>query len=358
MAGWILFLVDFILIGLNFVAKANPEMVEKIYARGIYRYLSQGISQMTNLVPFSVAEFLIYALVLGLIFLILRLGYTLFKNRQRFLRRLMGLVLYLLTIYSTFLLMWGYNYNRVSFAQTIGLPQEKHSVEELAAFHKETVTQLNRLRPLVAEDAAGVMCLDGSPQALYSGLLSTYKEAAKTYPTLGGSYGSAKGILISPLMNYTNITGIYIPFTAEANVNTAIMDYELPFTAAHEMAHQRGYTNEDEANFIAFLVCINSSNADIQYSGWMMANIYSGNQLYRYDQATWNTLYGECLDSVIRDKVAGSTFWEQYQGKAEEIATSVNNTYLKANGQSDGVYSYNRVVDLMLDLYSKEGIAE
>lgn len=38
----------------------------------------------------------------------------------------------------------------------------------------------------------------------------------------------------------------------------------------------------------------------------------------------------------------------------KEISNSVNNTYLKANGQEDGVKSYGRMVDLLLAEYRSQ----
>ena len=56
-----------------------------------------------------------------------------------------------------------------------------------------------------------------------------------------GNYSKAKIILNSKLLSYTNITGIYSPFTGEANINTNQPSTSIPFTILHEMAHQRGY---------------------------------------------------------------------------------------------------------------------
>ncbi len=68
-----------------------------------------------------------------------------------------------------------------------------------------------------------------------------------------GSYSKAKIILNSKLLSYTNITGIYSPFTGEANINTnQPSTLHIPFTILHEMAHQKGYANESEANFLAY----------------------------------------------------------------------------------------------------------
>ena len=48
-----------------------------------------------------------------------------------------------------------------------------------------------------------------------------------------------------------------------------------------------------------------------------------------------------------------NVFWDRFEGKTAEVSTKVNDTYLKAHSQTDGVLSYGRMVDLMLaDFYS------
>ena len=56
-------------------------------------------------------------------------------------------------------------------------------------------------------------------------------------------------------MSRTEITGIFIPFTMEANVNVDIPDYSLGSTMCHELAHLHGFIREDEANYISYLAC-------------------------------------------------------------------------------------------------------
>ena len=47
-------------------------------------------------------------------------------------------------------------------------------------------------------------------------------------------------------------------------------------------------------------------------------------------------------------------FWAKYDGAIAEVSNKVNDTYLKANGQKDGVKSYNRMVDLIVAYYHSE----
>ena len=50
----------------------------------------------------------------------------------------------------------------------------------------------------------------------------------------------------------------------------------------------------------------------------------------------------------IRDRAYNSAYWERFEGRLSEVSRTVNNTYLQANSQEDGVQSYGRMVDLLL----------
>ena len=155
-------------------------------------------------------------------------------------------------------------------------------------------------------------------------------------------------------MNYTNITGIYSPFTAEANVNVAVPDSTLLFTTMHEMAHQRGYASENEANFIAFLTCIHHPDPDFIYAGYLSALNYTNVALAKVDSESLIELNAQLSDGVRRDMRYLNEFWAQYDGKVEKTFNTMNQTYLTLNGVIDGVQSYGRVVDLLLTYYDDQ----
>ena len=46
------------------------------------------------------------------------------------------------------------------------------------------------------------------------------------------------------------------PFFLEVIVNPDVLDIERPFVIAHEWAHLAGYADESEANFVAWLTCL------------------------------------------------------------------------------------------------------
>ena len=56
---------------------------------------------------------------------------------------------------------------------------------------------------------------------------------------------------------------------------------------------------------------------------------------------------------VEEDLRLNREFWARYDGKIAEVSNKVNDTYLKANGQKEGVKSYNRMVDLIVAYYKR-----
>lgn len=174
------------------------------------------------------------------------------------------------------------------------------------------------------------------------------------YESLQGFYPRPKKLIVSEILSYQSLTGVYAPFTVEANYNGDMQPYNIPFTACHELSHLRGFMQEQEANFIAFLACEHAERIDFQYSGYLMAWIYSTNALYRADHEVWQEVRSGLDQSVEPDLEANSRFWDSYEGKVSEVANQINDTYLKANGQSDGVKSYDRMVDLLVSYRKTE----
>ena len=125
----------------------------------------------------------------------------------------------------------------------------------------------------------------------------------------------------------------------------------------HELTHLRGYMQEEEANFIAYLACRDSDDPEFQYSGTLLALICARNALYSADPEAYKAVHSLLDDGVRRDLQDRSAFWKQYDTPAADVAQNVNDGYLKLNQQPDGVKSYGRMVDLLLSLTEKESAA-
>lgn len=342
---------------LTLFAYKYPVLVEKVYAQSLYIWFIRPLSLVTGLLPFSLAELLIVSTVLyGVYKLVLGIR-ILIGNPRKFLSlcktMLPRFFLGLIVIYLSFNLVWGLNYNRLSFAEINGITVQPASTADLKGLATALVQKANGLREQVQEDERGIMVLLGGIREMFSRADLGYREAAEIYPTLGGNYGRPKGVLLSRYWSYTGIGGMYFPFTAEANVNTNQPHWLLTATTTHEMAHQRGFAREDEANYIAYLTCIMHPDPDFQYSGVMLALIHTMNALYHQDSDAWSDVRGLYSDGVVRDIKDYQDYLVRHEGLLKRASTTVNDSYLKANRQHDGVESYGRMIDLLLAEWSK-----
>ena len=182
-------------------------------------------------------------------------------------------------------------------------------------------------------------------------LIDAYGTACDKYSFVQKLDSRLKPVMLSELMSYTHITGVYSFFTGEANINVAFPDYTIPFTAAHELSHQRGIAREDEANFMAFLVCIDSEDAYVRYSGYFNLLEYVLSALYSASPALYYSVIETVAPEIRAEMQAYSKFFEKYRNStASKVSETVNNTSLILQG-TEGTKSYGMVVDLAVAYY-------
>ena len=328
-----------------------PSLTERFYSQGIFRMIVPTYSRITGLFPFSIAELIIGILIVTILFSLGRL----FKSSARINFKYLKKVIFVFSlIYFLFITTWGINYNRYTFAQIAQLEIKPATVEELTSLTENLIIKVNELRALVLEDDQRVMKLPNGIPNMFQRASEGFKRAGEVYPELSGTYGKPKGVLFSEVMAYLGIGGFYFPFTAEANINTLLPPPMLPFVTAHEMAHQRGFAREDEANYLAYLTTSKHPDVDFQYSGHLMALSHAMSALRTAAPEKALALQEQYSEGVKRDLIALNQYWQKYDTFLDTIATEINNLFLRANMQQDGVDSYSRMIDLLLAEYREK----
>lgn len=328
------------------------------YATHIYKTVSLGFDWASSLLPFSLAEVLLLLFALWAVIYIVKAVIQLIRAKGKRLRVLWRAVINPVLLGSILLFVFvanaGVNYYRMPFEQAIGLEVTKSSVQELKALCYMLAEDATQLRTQLQEDENGIMRLSQSDSATAQRAKEAYDKMQERYPTLTAGYGPTKQLWLSQYLSYTKITGFFFPFTVEANVNNDVPDYSIPSTMCHELSHVRGYMREEEANFIAYLVCMSSGDQELMYSGTMLAFVHAGNALSGVSRADYTDVFRTLGEGVQRDIKANSEYWAQFEGPVAQAASTMNDTYLKANGQQDGVKSYGKVTDLLLSYYKQQ----
>lgn len=320
----------------------------------VYPVFSGIGSRIWGAFSFSCAEILV-ALVIagalaGLVFLV---RYTVNHKGQRIKAFLNGFSWAELTASALFLTV-TFNclvgYNRTPFSQYSGLTLREYTAEELKELTLSLIEQANEIAEKVDLDGEGRPV---KPWDFNKYAVKAMEALGEKYEVLKTYYPRPKGVLCSGLMSSFNLAGIYFPVTVEANFNQAMPVSSQAFTACHELSHLSGFIREDEANFIAFMACRESESTYFRYSGYLGALTYALNALHgAVSSEEYNEVCGKLSSVILKEYAYRNEYWSPYQKKVTyKVSSVVNDTYLKANNQTDGTKSYGRIVDLMLAEY-------
>ena len=330
----------------------NVEGFGEFYADGIYPFFVHTIGFINGLFPFAVGEILILLLIIGAVvgFIVFIISMAQSENRKRLGAIALAVVMCTgVFLYSSYTFFCGINYHRVPFSQKSGLIPSKYSAEDLEKLCIYLIENANAAAEKISYDEKGLMSVETEGFDMKAECVTAMGRLSEKYSVLGGFYPAPKGVMASEFMSMCKILGIYDPFTIEANYNVNAPDFAIPFTLCHELSHLKGFMREDEANFIAYLACRESDNEYLNYSGFSEALIYAMGQYYSAAGAEkYTELYKTIHPAIIREMQNNNAYWKQYDTPVAKVSHKVNDTYLKVQGQNDGVKSYGRFVDLML----------
>ena len=334
-----------------------PEVTESVFSGFLFKVVAVPLGLLISVLPFSMTEMLVIAAVPAVILLVIlwvrRLKRS--SNRRRLLAKTGRLTGWLLSsLLLLYMVMHGMNFYRLPVSELMGLDMSAKSPEFLTKVCIDLADKASAEREYLQEDDNGCTVLSQSVSETLRLADNGYRKLDDRYPFLWGGVWRAKPVQLSHWWSYTGITGMYFPFFAEANVNIDVPDSSIPSTVSHELAHTRGFAREDECNFFAFLASTGSDSADFRYSGYVSAFIYCSNALYAYDQELWKEARSHCSEGMERDLHQRNVYWEQFEGRVQEVSTSLNDSFISAQGDEDGVLSYDRVVSLILAYYEKE----
>ena len=311
------------------------------------------MAHLTSWLPFSFAEaFLLFIPVT--LFFVIRIGIKKYSDSWHNTFVYIGI---LLSIASLLLTLWccgfGIAYRGSSLDKKLQLERRDVSAEELKYTTSVLVQKVNEEAQNVTFRYQNFSVMPYSLNEMNEKLLDSYDKISDEYKFVPRLYSRVKPVVLSEPWSYTHITGVYTYFTGEANLNVNFPDYTLPFTAAHELAHQRGIAREDEANFMAFLVCINSDDPYIRYSGYLNMYEYVASSLYSANSDMYFEVLGKLNESVRYEMRAYSAFFDKYrENVVADVSETVNDTYLKVQG-TEGTKSYGMVTDLAVAYYKK-----
>ena len=366
--------IGFIVLVAAWGAGQSGEFVEKTYANGFGQSVGRGLAFVSGVLPTSVAEVVIVLVVGWFLLVTARAAWHVGWRKRRALNAVacggLHFGAFATIALALFYIFWGLNYFRAPLVERQNWqeyaknadPEEEADLLYQSCREAVEATNTNYVAAMTSEDLGSPSTYRGELTIVDSAIDVGYERVQgelKLDESFKASRGFAKPVAASFVMNYLQISGVYFPWTGEANYNRLQPGCSIPFVIAHAKAHQRCITSEDEANFFGFLACIHSDDVYARYSGYLFAQRQLLNELFKVDPERAKELLEMRLPGVQRDVDNLRAYWEQFdQGVAGEVGKAshaVNDAYLKTNGVKAGVQSYRLSAKLLIVYAKKRG---
>ncbi|MBQ8524443.1 MAG: DUF3810 domain-containing protein [Clostridia bacterium] len=316
----------------------------------VFRFI---FAKLTYIFPFSVAEAVIFASPVLVFFLLRRVFSYMDSHEHGFSRSLSALTSVLVLALSVFVFNFGAGYRGAPLDEKLGFDTGSVSVDELCDTAVYVAEKLNSLADSVSYTDSGSIRGYSHNETVDKAYLS-YEKLCEEYDFIQNFKAPVKRLAISKYMTYTHISGVYTFFTGEANLNYNYPEFVNVYTIAHEMAHQRGIARENEANFVAYLVCIGSDDPYMQYSGYLNMFEYLVSAIPSSEDEKLTQIYSMLDGRVYFDLEKYSEFFDKYRDStASDVSSAINDGYLQSQG-TPGERSYGMVVDLAVAYHKKD----
>lgn len=337
--------VRFGVVGLAVVSALVPLpgwAVERWYSEGLYPNLQSFVTPFTNQVPIALLDVAAVCLIGAGLW---RFGRA--RRKSGFVRAALsttaGVVTAAAAAYLVFLFLWGLNYRRVPVEEKLDLDDSRITSDAVRQLARDAVGRVNELHP--------------AAHATHQNGRTLEQAFAAAERRLGGNAATVPGVpkrsALELYFRWAAIDGMTDPFFLEIILNPDILPIERPFVLAHEWGHLAGYADEDEANLIAWLTCL-EGDATSQYSGWLA--IY-GHVMSGLPREERRKFAAQLSAGPRRDLEAIAARYELSKPAVRSMARETYDAYLRANRVEDGIASYDAVVRLLLGAGAEHGWA-
>lgn len=328
-------------------------VIESIYSRGIFVGIRYLFDYTTGLLPIP----MLYIFILSLI---IWLGSKWVQSRkskrsededQRIIKKIGSVLLSILAfvcgLVFFFLVLWGYNYGRISVEDQIGIqPKPLNQETLLAELETATADLVEAYRSIETLDSQSIANfvfqsdLESMIRAEVASTLSAFNYPSPARPR--ARMLKPEGVLLR-----ISTAGFYMPFVAECNVDAGLHPLQIPHVMAHELAHGYGFGDEGSCNFWAYLTCKDSDQPIVRYAG-LLSYWRSVAAQYRWiNPEDYKRHRATMPKGILNHMREISVQMDKFPDVFPAVRDATYNAYLKAQGVKEGLLSYSRVVLLV-----------
>ena len=244
---------------------APSDLVDRFYSVWAYAALQRMVTALSNIVPFALLDALLIVAIGAWLALAVRdvMRWRRTGGLRSAARIATRTVVWAAGFYIVFLLVWGLNYRRTPLVEKLSFDARAATSDALRSLAFTSVDELNRLHD--AAHQAGWPPAGAIDSALAASVARVDRQT-------GGrgivTAGRPKRTVLDWYFRRAAVDGMTDPYFLETLVSSTLLPFERPFVVAHEWSHLAGVADEGEANFLAWLACVQAP-PPAQYSGWL-----------------------------------------------------------------------------------------
>lgn len=318
------------------------------YSTTVYPLISAALSWLVSWISFSLEEI---AVIGSCGFIVCLIVYSI-RQRVGLWKTLLRITELLLWIYVWIYIAWGCNYFRADLYTRTGSERQGYNELVFMDFVHAYTDSLNASYASFKKDEEGV----GLEQ---SDLEAHVKEAYSEVPDIYGlsaprPWQRPKDVLLCNLYSYVGVLGYIGPFFCETQLNPDLLPDQYPFIYAHEYSHLMGVSNEAEANYWAYQICIASDYPSVKYSGYYSLLPYVlSNASCTLTADEYRKLLSDIHPDILSQYSLERNYWNSlYSPLLGKIQSAIYNAFLKGNKIPSGTANYLEVIDMIISIPS------
>ena len=342
----------FVLLALTliiFVFGLSPQAVENYYSELIYPVISVAQRCIASFFPFAIGDLLYTLLIIYVIKEVVTFISKNKKDKDVYLTFGLRSLNFLLIIYISFKVLWGLNYARPQINEQLQISKKPYEKAQLLKLSALFINKLEKLGKAIGDTLANYTI-----EELQDRAATSYNALSVRQPLFEYKFQAVKPVVSGWLTSKFGIEGYYNPLSGEANINTKLPEFVMPFVVCHEIAHQLGVAREDEANLVGYLAAIHNEDIHFQYSAYYNMLRYVLFEVRMKYPEDYNILITQIPQQVMNNFKQEREFWAKYNGSMSVYMGKTFDKILKLNNQQKGINSYQDIVLWLVNYHEKE----
>jgi len=341
-----------LIVGLQFsiyLLSKTPNFIETVYSSKFYLSINYILTKINSLVNFSIGDILYIIVILLICTRIVQYIRKREKIAEKITTYILQTIFQFLLIFQVF---WGLNNLRIPVNKKLGI-ETSYELVELYNITEKLIQETNDLQFRITQKDSIKVSFPKDLKTFNRAAREGFHKLEDEFDIAFIKHSDVKKSLFASLLTGAGFSGYLNPFTHEAQINYDIPVVGMPVTIAHEIAHQKGIASESEANFFGYLAMINQKEENFQYAAHLYALKYCLKEVRINDEEKFMQYFDQLNFGIQLNILESEKFWQDNKNFSSDILKNVYGNFLKINNQKDGIRSYNRFVDLLIN-YNKK----